>query len=88
VCRTITPITPPDRAGIGTAAMDCQRSSSSSGKYRMRGSCRASSRISAGSPVLATQPVTPSSKPMEMRPTNDAWTGDAARSTSRSPSTR
>ena len=88
VWRTITPMTSPVRAGIGTAAIDCQRSSSSSGKYFIRGSWSASSRISACSPVRATQPVTPSSKPIEMRPTKSACTGEAARSTRRSPSTR
>ena len=39
VWSTITPITSPERAVTGTAAIDCQRSSSSSGKYFMRGSC-------------------------------------------------
>ena len=84
----MTPITAPARSVIGTAAIDCQRSSSSSAKYFMRGSCSASSRISAASFVRATQPVTPSSSPIPMRPTNGLCTGEAARSTRRSSSTR
>ena len=54
----------------------------------MRGSRSALSRISAASLCSATQPVTPSSTPISIWPTNLLWTGEAARSSSRSDSSR
>ena len=72
VCSTTTPSTSPERAGIGTATIDWKCSSSSSGTYFMRGSESASSRMNAGSPVRATQPVSPSSSANSTLPTTCA----------------
>ena len=54
---------------MGTATIDWNCSSSSSGTYFMRGSERAASRMNAGSPVRATQPVSPSSRANSTLPT-------------------
>ena len=72
VCRTMTPITSPSLASTGTAIIDWKRSSSSSGTYFMRGSCRAFSRMNSGVLVRATQPVRPSLSPHASSPTRCA----------------
>ena len=69
VWRTTTPITSPSRASTGTATIDWNRSSSSSGTYFMRGSSSALSRMNSGVFVRATQPVSPSSTPQPSVPT-------------------
>ena len=56
VCRTTVPSAGPDRAGIGTATIDWKRSSSISGKYFIRGSARAWSRMNSGR-ALARDPA-------------------------------
>src|SRR4051812_31195262 len=88
VCRTTVPRAEPERAGIGTATIDWKRSSSISGTYFMRGSVIACSRMNSGVPLRATQPASPSSRPISTCPTRCAYTCDAARSRSRSPSRR
>ena len=72
MCRTTTPITAPDLARIGTATIDWNFSSSSSGMNFIRGSAMAFSRMNSGVLLRATQPASPSSMPSESSPTNRA----------------
>jgi hypothetical protein len=82
----MTPITSADLLRTGTARSDWNFSSSSSGKYFVRGSARAFSRMKAGSPRSAAHQARPSPRSMTTLPACRSYGGDAARSTRRSPS--
>ena len=84
-CSAITPITSSSLPISGTETIDWYFSSSSSGKYLMRGSASALSGMNAGRRCSATQPASPS--PRRIETCRRAWSygSEAARSTSRLP---
>ena len=88
VWAVMTPITSPERPMTGSASSDWNFSSSSSGKYFVRGSASAFSRMKAGSPRSAAHHASPSPRSIATLPACFSYGGDAARSTSRSPPSR
>jgi hypothetical protein len=64
----ITPITSPERAMTGSASSDWNFSSSSSGKYFVRGSASAFSRMKAGSLRSTAHHASPSPRSMTTLP--------------------
>ena len=88
VWSTITPIVSLARERIGTATIDWKRSSSRSGKYFIRGSAIALSRMNSGWRWRATHPVSPSSRRICTTSTAAAYTGEAARIVSTPSSSR
>ena len=84
----MTPIVSPARDSTGTAAIDWNRCSWSSGTYFIRGSFIAWSRMNSGVRWRATQPVRPSSIENCTFPTASLNTGEAARMIRCEPSSR